>query len=263
MLKQPSTSDPMQALRLQAAVAGKEAGEVALPRAVGEEGGLKVDVPAGFGGNPADSVCGWFETIYANAEDDASRVPWADCRPNPMLVRWLNSDAPGLVRPGSRAVVVGCGLGDDVAELARRGYDVVGFDVSPTAVKWATRRHPGCAQRFLAADLRSLPARLVHRFDLVVEIYTLQSMDPTKRAAAAAGVAALCAARGVVLTVCRGRGCTEPLEVCDGPPYPLSCTELRELMEGAGLQPIGDVRTLMEGDSASAVQRLVATFTRR
>jgi len=29
---------------------------------------------------------GWFEALYAEADDDAERIPWADLIPNPHLV---------------------------------------------------------------------------------------------------------------------------------------------------------------------------------
>src|SRR5579875_740285 len=83
---------------------------------------------------------GWFEELYATAGGEARHVQWADMEPNPALVAWLErAEAHGA--PG-RAVVVGCGLGDDAEELSRRGYGVVAFDVAPTAVAWCRRRFP-------------------------------------------------------------------------------------------------------------------------
>src|SRR5215471_9712499 len=83
----------------------------------------------------------FYEEQYQEAAGDAGRLSWADLTPCPALQAWLNSEAPSLVRPGAAACVVGCGMGDDVQELADRGYDVVGFDVSSTAVQWARARH--------------------------------------------------------------------------------------------------------------------------
>lgn len=34
----------------------------------------------------------------------------------------------------ARAVVIGCGLGDDAEYLASMGYEVTAFDISPTAI---------------------------------------------------------------------------------------------------------------------------------
>ena len=186
--------------------------------------------PAGLSAELADH----FDEVYRNANGEASRVPWAECRPNPLLVEWLNVEAPRLVRPGSRAAVVGCGLGDDVVELAHRGYDVVGFDISPTAIKWAARRHPDLNERFAVADVLNLPPRLQRRFDLVVEVNTICSLDAGVRRQATAGIAGMLAPRGVVVVVSRGREPERPVEECVGPPARTG-NELVDLMLGAGL----------------------------
>src|SRR5687767_2842505 len=85
---------------------------------------------------------GWFEPLYAGANDDPGAVPWADMRPNPNLVDWLDAHSLPL-SPGRAALVVGCGLGDDAEELARRGFRVTAFDISATAIGWCRRRFPG------------------------------------------------------------------------------------------------------------------------
>lgn len=177
----------------------------------------------------------YFEALYRDAGGDVSRIPWADEVPNPALVAWLNREAPNLIRPGASVSVVGCGLGEDVAELAGRGYDVLGFDVSPTAVKWAQKRHPGHAQRFTAADLFRLPTGLLRRADLVVEISTIQSMHPSLRPQAAAAIAALARPHGSILVICRGR--TDADSPSSAPPFPLTETELVSLFAPHGLSP--------------------------
>src|SRR4051812_27932902 len=63
---------------------------------------------------------GWFEALYAQANDDAGVIPWADLRPNPNLIEWLDRQPARDTRGhGGRALVIGCGLGDDAEELAR------------------------------------------------------------------------------------------------------------------------------------------------
>src|SRR6516165_1012212 len=83
---------------------------------------------------------GWFEPLYAHADGDERRVPWADLVVNPHLKTWL----AGRRLSGERrkAIVIGCGLGDDAEELARLGFQVVAFDVSPTAIAWCRQRFP-------------------------------------------------------------------------------------------------------------------------
>jgi SAM-dependent methyltransferase len=201
------------------------------------------------------------EQIYRDAAGDASRVPWEDGRPNPFLVSWLNAEAPGLIRPGARVVVVGCGLGDDVRELTDRGYDAQGFDCAPTAVTWARERHAGLASQFVHADLFSLPAKYRHRFDLVVEVYTLQSVGPEQREAAARGLSSLVTPHGVVLAICRGRDDLAPLDEVQGPPFPLTPAEMLRLMEGAGLRPLRGVDDFTD-DETPPQRRVRGVFVR-
>lgn len=202
-----------------------------------------------------------YETMYCNAEDDSERVPWTVGRSNPQLVSWLNREACCIVRPGARAVVVGCGLGDDVVELFRRGYDVVGFDISPTAVKWAARRHPAIADRLIHADLMNPPGRFLGRFDLVIEIDTLDAVEPDLQPIAGKGIARLLAPRGVALVMCRekepaGAGGAATSEAgedeasesafaaaryIEGPPFPMTHCELTKLLTQCGLEPRGSI----------------------
>lgn len=198
----------------------------------------------------------FFDEVYREAAGDPARIPWAAGRADPSLQDWLNDVAPGLVRPGAAAVVVGCGLGDDARELADRGYEVTAFDVSPAAIRWARERHPDLSERFHVADLFSIPPSLCRRADLVVEAHTLQALHPELRARAAAGVASLARPRGTILAICAGREEGEPLP--DSPPFPLCARELADLMSAHGFAPTGPIE-----DSASAGgRRLRAAFRR-
>ena len=88
----------------------------------------------------------WFEELYSRADSaDVSVVPWADLEPNPNLVQWLDREA--LEGAGRRALVVGCGLGDDAEELDRRGFAVTAFDISASAIELAMRRFPSTRVR--------------------------------------------------------------------------------------------------------------------
>lgn len=203
----------------------------------------------------------WFDSIYRTASGDSAGVPWAKLKPNPFLLAWLNAEAAARVRPGSRAIVVGCGLGDDVAELISRGYDVTGFDISPTAIDWARKRFPADSHAFIHADLFNLPTRFRHRFELVVEISTLQALLPAQREAASLAIANLCGPRGVVLTICRARDDDSPLDHSAPPPYPICPAELSALMEAAGLKPCRAFDDFMD-DETPPVRRLRALFER-
>jgi SAM-dependent methyltransferase len=149
----------------------------------------------------AGDPTGWFEPVYAAAGDDITEVPWVGLEPNRHLVAWLEREA--LRGTGQRTAVVGCGLGDDADLLRERGFDAIGFDISPTAIGWARRRFP--EPRFEVADLLALPGELVGSCAFVFEAYTLQALPAEIRDAAIDGVASLVAPGGTLLIVTFGR----------------------------------------------------------
>jgi SAM-dependent methyltransferase len=165
----------------------------------------------------------WFDELYKAAGEDPEKIPWANLEPNRWLLEWLG----GQTAPAkdSTAVVVGCGLGDDAEELARRGYDVTAFDVAPNAIEWAKRRFPESTVAYRVADLFSLPTSMEGAFDLVFESYTIQALPAGVRAVAIAAVASMVAPGGGLLAVMRGG---ENEEQTDGPPWPVT----REQLEG-------------------------------
>lgn len=174
----------------------------------------------------AGDPTGWFERLYSASDRGDVVVPWHQDGPDPLLVRWAS--AAGLTGGGRRAVVVGCGLGDDAEYVAGLGFATVAFDVSPSAVEQARRRNPGSTVRYEAADLLALPAEWTGRFDLVVENFTVQSLPVPVRQTAVAGVAALVAPGGsLIVHATYRRGAERP-----GPPWPLRRAEVESF--GAG-----------------------------
>lgn len=202
---------------------------------------------------------GWFERLYAQAGGDPATIPWGDLRPSPDLVTWLEREEPAA---GTRCAVVGCGLGDDAAELARRGLRVSAFDLAPTAVEWARRRFSELPIEWRAQDLLApFPPGWVGGFGLVVEIYTLQALPQQLRAGAAAAIASLVAPGGTLLTVCRSRpdGTPEP----EGPPWPLPKAHLREWFLPAGLREASlHERLDAEEDRPPPVTRAIGVWRR-
>lgn len=202
---------------------------------------------------------GWFERLYAQAGGDPHTIPWADGRPSRDLVSFLDAERPAA---GARTAVVGCGLGDDAAELARRGLRVTAFDLAPSAVEWCGRRFPDLPIEWRVQDLLTpFPAGWTGGFELVVEIYTLQSLPAALRARAAAAVASLVAPGGRLLTVCRSRpdGTPEP----EGPPWPLAKADLRAWFGGAGLAEASlHERQETEDDRPPPVTRAIGVWRR-
>ncbi len=163
---------------------------------------------------------GWFEEFYDGAGGDIEKVYWADLAPNPRLTGWLEEHpVPG----GQRAVVVGCGLGDDAEFLAGRGYRVTAFDISESAIAMCRARYPHTEVAYQVADLFEPPRDWVRGFDLVYECNTIQILVGDLRIAAVDAIAGLVATGGVLLVSCRSR---EPGECVDGFPVPLDRGEI-------------------------------------
>jgi SAM-dependent methyltransferase len=194
---------------------------------------------------------GWFETLYAAAEQGAATVPWADLAPNPRLVRALAGAAGGR-----RAVVIGCGLGDDAEHVASLGLTTVAFDVSPTAIAGARRRFPRSAVEYVIADLLSPPHSWAGAFDLVVEVYTLQVLTGAARRTAIARTAQLVAPGGRLLVIAGAR------DEHDEPgtmPWPLTRAEI-ESFRGYGLTEHA-ITDFLDDEDGELVRRWRAWFT--
>lgn len=156
----------------------------------------------------------WFATVYETAGTDPAQIPWADLAPHPLLAAWLaQASAPA---DGARALDVGCGLGDNAAAIAAKGWRTTAFDLSPLAVRWAQSRFPDVA--FVAADLFQPPADWDAAFDLVHECYTLQALPDAPRAEAIGRIARFVRPGGTLIVIARSRESTSPA----GPPWPLA-----------------------------------------
>jgi SAM-dependent methyltransferase len=175
---------------------------------------------------------GWFEVLYSEAQGDEQAIQWADMISNPNLVEWL--DQQHLQGKGRRALVVGCGLGDDAEELARRGFQVVAYDIAPTAISWCQKRFPASSVEYVVADVLDAPSDWKQSFDFVFEAYTLQVLPPDVRKKATAYIADFLAQEGILLVICRGR---EPEEHAGMMPWPLTMEDLQTFLD-AGLQQV-------------------------
>jgi len=175
----------------------------------------------------------WFEDVYAASDSGGRGVPWARMVPAPEMVRWLDRN-PEAAAGAPAALVVGCGLGDDAEELARRGFRVTAFDVAGTAVALCRERFPGSTVDYRVAELFATPAGWRRAFPFVLEHRTVQSLPPPWQARAMAAVAEFVAPGGRTLVIADMRPVgTAP----DGPPWRLRPRELAGFTE-AGLQEV-------------------------
>ena len=176
----------------------------------------------------------WFDRLYLAADRGETSVPWDRGQANPYVVAWIRE--PARHGEGQRAVVVGCGLGEDAEFVAGLGYDTTGFDISPAAVAAAGQRFPGSLVRYVTADLFALPADWRGAFDLVVESMTLQALPPASRSPAIAAVGTLVAPGGTLLVLGRMREAADPGDG-PGPPFPLTRAEI-DAVATPGLEPV-------------------------
>jgi SAM-dependent methyltransferase len=170
----------------------------------------------------AGDPTGWFEHLYAAAEEGEAVVPWDRGAPRLLLVQW--SQGRGLEGEGRRALVVGCGFGDDAEYIAGLGFDTVAFDIAPSAVRAAQRRFPDSEVRFLVADLLDPPVTWRGAFDLVVESHTVQSLPDPPRRQAIAQVAHMVGPGGTLIVIAAARD--EGDGPVHGPPWPLTRDEI-------------------------------------
>lgn len=190
---------------------------------------------------------GWFEVLYAEANEDYSQVPWAKLIIHPYLQDWL--DAHAIQGEGRSALVIGCGLGDDAEALQERGFKVTAFDISPTAIAWCQKRFPNTSVTYVVADLLAVEPTWHRAFDFVVESRNIQALPLSVRSNSIKSVASLVAQGGTLLVITRSRDTdAEP----EGPPWPLSDKELAQFQELGLIEIHRDI--FFEGDDKAVKQ---------
>lgn len=118
----------------------------------------------------------WFETLYADSDDKGQGVPWANMAPHHIFKQWIDQSPP--ITEDKTALVIGCGLGDDAIELENKGYKVTAFDVSESAIELCKKRFQTSEVNFVTADLIKGVSDWHKKFDLVLEIFTIQALPP-------------------------------------------------------------------------------------
>ena len=215
-----------------------------------------------------DSV-GWFDAFYREAAGDNEQIPWADLEPNDFFKIW--AEEVGLKGNGRKALVVGCGLGDDAKYLDDLGFEVTGFDISPTAIEWAKRLHADTNIRFEVADLFEPPSAWIAAinppasaggtdkksgFDFVLEVYTIQPLPMELRERVIDSIAAFAAEGGELVVVTRGReDDEEPVEL----PWALSRKDLSRF-ETHDLKQVNF--RIINGDEDPPLPRFVVQYRR-
>lgn len=165
-----------------------------------------------------DKPIDWFETLYANSDTSGDGVPWANMDTHPALANWLKKNA--LDGTEQKALVVGCGMGDDAIALERLGFQVTAFDVSDTAIELCKKRFPNSKVRFIQADLLENQSQWLRQYNFVLEIYTVQALPPKYEQQLIQNISSFVADEGRLLVVAEVSYEERRLE--NGPPWVLT-----------------------------------------
>jgi SAM-dependent methyltransferase len=106
-------------------------------------------------------------------------IPWNSETPPDALVGLVQD---GTVRP-CRTIDLGCGAGNYAIYLAGLGFDVIGVDSSPTAIKiaGAHAKQRGARCRFIVADLLGDLHEVTGTFDFAYDWEFLHHIFPEDR----------------------------------------------------------------------------------
>lgn len=141
------------------------------------------------------------ECIYSTLAPD--KIPWVVDELPKEFVEVIESS---FVKP-CKAIDLGCGIGLHAIYLAKRGFEVVGVDISESAIEQA-RNNAKCVGieercKFIVADVLSdLPSIIGETFDFAYDWYLLHHIYPEHRERYIANVHALLKSGGVYLSAC-------------------------------------------------------------
>lgn len=192
----------------------------------------------------------WFDLAYKLYAEDRIGIPWVERTVNPVFLKWFKEHGP----VPCRALVVGCGLGDDAAYLAKQGFQVTAFDISKRAIQECKKRFPDLAVDWWVFDLFEPSGEFYEKFEFVLEIYTLQVLPVSIRRDAFSRICQFISPRGRMLLLSRAR------DAEDDPgkmPWPLTIDELEPLLNSVKL--VGEIQDFYD-DESPPVRRFLALY---
>jgi SAM-dependent methyltransferase len=159
---------------------------------------------------------------------EQAQTGWDRGAPSPQLLHWLDTDA---LQP-CRIAVPGCGGGWEVAELARRGFEVTGLDYTPAAVE---RTRTLLNRQGLQATV--VQADVLHHtpdtpFDAIYEQTCLCALHPDHWVTYAAQLASWLRPGGTLWALLMQRPRPEAVSqgLIEGPPYHCDVNAVRALL---------------------------------
>lgn len=160
----------------------------------------------------------WFDDLYNDANESGAGVPWANMDTHPLFLKWLDQNK--LDGTGKKALVVGCGMGDDAITLEQMGFEVTAFDVSEKAIEFCQKRFQDSKVQFVTADLLKGIPEWSRQFDFVLEIYTIQALPPKYEAEVIHQITDFVTPNGRLLVIANCKNFPRNFE--HGPPWMLN-----------------------------------------
>lgn len=102
-----------------------------------------------------------------------TNVPWEIGEPQPIVCEILDSMSPG------RLLDIGCGLGRNAKAASDRGYEVLAFDISSTAINKCRELYSGSGISFQVLD--ACRTELVSEFNVILDSATYHAIPSEKR----------------------------------------------------------------------------------
>jgi SAM-dependent methyltransferase len=155
---------------------------------------------------------GFWSDIYA-----AGDPPWDMAAPAPPLVTALERLE---TTPGGRALVPGCGYGNEAILLGEKGWIVTAVDFAPAAAERVKQRAAGLSVSVVERDIFGLHKDLSDHFDLVLEHTCYCAIPPGMRGEYARVMAAALKRKGTLV------GLFWEVEG-EGPPYSTDPEDIR------------------------------------
>ena len=158
-------------------------------------------------------------------------------------------------------LVPGCGSGHDVRAIASASpiAQVVGLDVSPSAIDRACQFAPAASETYQLADLFDLPVELLNRFDWAFEHTCFCAIEPRQRPDYVRGIYESLKPEGVLLAIFFLNP-WDPGEAPErgGPPFGVTQEELDRLF-GAHFELVEELqpRTAYPGREGREIIRLL------
>ncbi|MFZ1547242.1 MAG: class I SAM-dependent methyltransferase [Candidatus Nitrotoga sp.] len=174
-----------------------------------------------------------WERVYR--QSSLHELPWDTPEAHPLLIEMFKDHQ---VKPGSRALDLGCGTGASSRLLAKAGYEVEAWDVSETAIARARALSKDCgaAIRFITGNALRSALNSSSPYHLILDFFFLHHVQPYDIDAYFSGIRRALDAEGtytVGVFVHDGNSFRRPSLFSEGEVTYWSCAEL-EAQLGAG-----------------------------